>query len=102
MKFIKELEEAYVWEGSASSKITLHTETNMKVFITGHSICEHSGDEDGIENNVNDLVGKSFEEDGKTYLVTNATCKIESGERNYDEDYQVTSTGEVSLLIKGS
>lgn len=101
MKFLNQIRNAFVWEGMANHSIEYITDTHLVVSVTGWSTCEHSGDEDGIRDQVNDLIKEEYEEDGKVYTVMAASVDIRTEDRpGEDCDYSVTAKGKVTLYVK--
>jgi hypothetical protein len=98
-QLIEAIESAYCWEGGARAKITSQSPTNIEFDVRGSSTVEHSGDVDGICDQVRGLRNQSFVEGEQTFTITSATIKTKSGERVEDEDYSVSVDGKVSVKI---
>lgn len=99
-KLIKLIENAYCWEGGARAKQLPQTSPDKVEFnVDGRSTVEHSGDVSGIYGQVGELRGQSVTENGKTYKILDATCKIREGSRSEDDDYEVYVSGKVTVSV---
>ncbi len=100
-----EIDSAYSWEGGAGLRFKALSDSKKKITfsVSGSSMCEHSGDEDGIRDQVWDLRGeeKTFKVGEKEYKarITEATVDITAEEKREDSDYEVDVKGEVTVEI---
>ena len=93
---------AYIWEGTHAQHRLIKMEDNSNTYeLAGCSEVEHSGDEEGICDQVRDLKNKPSQVivEGKTYdvCIHEATCSISRGDRNGDCDYEVVARGIVTI-----
>lgn len=105
------LMSAWAWEGGADhNPVEIDNKddgsTVAQIKVSGSSMVEHSGDVEGIHNNVRSLKYATgyFDYQGGRYQYTIWGPKVETetGEITEDSDYTVYVTGEYELQVKPS
>lgn len=67
------------------------TETEINLSIVGYSTVEHSGDEDGIMQQVEDLIGLKASDEEFNFTVKNSVCSIHREEELSYDEYRVNA-----------
>ena len=94
--FFQQISNEFCWEGSSSYSILSEDEEKIILNCSANSICEHSGDIYGIEDNIESLMHKKEKIEGITYEVVKTSYKTNI--LNWNEDYiNVHSSGEVHI-----
>ena len=95
-----DITNAFIWEGTARIYHEETTDKTLKVSVHGTSMCDHSGDLDGIRSQVYDLEGERTVIDDITYIITSAKITKEiKGNRGDDGEFNVSIKGEVIIKI---
>lgn len=97
-----DITNAFIWEGSARCYLNKDsTDALLKLDIHGTSEIEHSGDIQGIHNQVADLENQSIVLDNIKYTISRADIlDINSMDSNNDGDQTIQIKGQVLIKIK--